>query len=137
MPNSNARHVSLSSFRRAMTYSFGSIAEGSLIVAILDMIKAALNIIYNEQASSGDAIGACVACCASCILGCVRGLVDYFNRYAYIEIAMWVDALLSTLVIADRGRNSEGSASPTLQPRKMPGASSKTAVSMRSSTILS
>lgn len=71
-----------------MTYSFGSIAEGSLIVAILDMIKAALNIIYNEQASSGDAIGACVACCASCILGCVRGLVDYFNRYAYIEIAM-------------------------------------------------
>jgi len=72
-----------------MTYSFGSIAEGSLIVALLDVLRAALTLLKNQEAASGDTMGAAIACCASCCVGCIRGLVDYFNRYAYIEIAMF------------------------------------------------
>ena len=29
---------------------------------------------------------ACLALCAECFLSCIEGLVEYFNRYAYIEI---------------------------------------------------
>lgn len=59
-----------------MTYSFGSIAEGSLIVALLDLLRAALNVLQSQEAASGDAVGAAIACVASCCVGCVRGLVD-------------------------------------------------------------
>lgn len=76
LPNVRARHVASGSFRRAMTYSFGSIAEGSLIVAFLDLLRAALSLIQNQEAASGDMFGAIMACIASCCVGCVRGLVD-------------------------------------------------------------
>merc|ERR1711939_72574 len=89
LPDVVQKHVTLSSFRRTMTYSFGSIAEGSLIVALLDVLRAALTLLKNQEAASGDTMGAAIACCASCCVGCIRGLVDYFNRYAYIEIAMF------------------------------------------------
>lgn len=74
------KHAARSSFRRAMTYSFGSIALGSLIVALLDLIRAAISLVQQQQADSGDMIGACLACFAQCIVGCIRGLVAYFNR---------------------------------------------------------
>lgn len=73
-----------------MTYSFGSIAEGSLIVALLDVIRAGLNVVQQQEAMSGDAVGACIACCASCLVGCVRGLVDYFNRWATVHWLVWI-----------------------------------------------
>lgn len=63
-----------------MTYSFGSIAEGSLIVALLDLLRAALSILRQQQADSGDAIGAAIACVAQCCVGCIRWAVDYFSE---------------------------------------------------------
>ncbi|KAK9900425.1 DUF580-domain-containing protein [Cystobasidium minutum MCA 4210] len=89
MPGERAVHAARSSFRRAMTYSFGSIAEGSLIVALLDLLKAGLTLLRQQEQQSGDVVGAAIACCAECCIGCIRWLVDYFNRYAYIEIAMF------------------------------------------------
>ena len=32
------------------------------------------------------AVGAILACCAACCVGVIANLVEYFNRYAYIEI---------------------------------------------------
>lgn len=69
-----------------MTYSFGSICFGSLIVALLDLLRAGLRILQAQASDSGDTVMAIVACCVQCCVACVRGLVDYFNRYAYIEI---------------------------------------------------
>jgi hypothetical protein len=34
-------------------------------------------------------VGVVFACCAECLIGCVEGMVQYFNRYAYIEIALY------------------------------------------------
>lgn len=33
-----------------------------------------------------SAVEACLACCAACFIGMLQSLVEYFNRYAYIEI---------------------------------------------------
>jgi hypothetical protein len=63
----------------------GSIAFGSFIVAILDLIRAGLQVLQQYEAGQGDTIGAAIACCAQCFVGCIASMVEYFNRYAYIE----------------------------------------------------
>ncbi|EST09646.1 Choline transporter-like protein [Kalmanozyma brasiliensis GHG001] len=82
-------HAAWGAFRRSMTYSLGSICFGSLIVAILDMLRALFNLLQSQAASDGDMTGQILACIASCCIGCIRALVDYFNRYAYINIALY------------------------------------------------
>ncbi|EPS94136.1 hypothetical protein FOMPIDRAFT_1153435 [Fomitopsis schrenkii] len=83
------RHPTLSSFGRASTLSLGSIAFGSLIVTLLDIIRLILNAIRNNANAEGHPVEVCLACCAECIVGCIEGMVQYFNRYAYIEIALY------------------------------------------------
>ncbi|KAM0750747.1 DUF580-domain-containing protein [Meredithblackwellia eburnea MCA 4105] len=81
--------VAWGAFKRASTYSMGSIALGSLIVALLDLLRAALQLLQNYESGQGDAVGAAIACCAQCCVGCVASLAEYFNRYAMIEIALY------------------------------------------------
>ncbi|KIL66185.1 hypothetical protein M378DRAFT_161032 [Amanita muscaria Koide BX008] len=82
-------YVTLSSFWRVSTMSLGSIAFGSLIVTVLEMIRLILNLAQNNANMDGHPVEACLACCAACFVGCIEGLVEYFNRYAYIEIALY------------------------------------------------
>lgn len=70
----------LGSFKRSMTYSFGSICFGSLIVAVLDLLRAGLNIMKQEARSDGDMIAYACTCVAECCLGCITWAVEYFNR---------------------------------------------------------
>ncbi|PWN47996.1 DUF580-domain-containing protein [Violaceomyces palustris] len=83
------KNVALGSFKRASTYSLGSICFGSLIVAILDLLRALLNVVQQQQASEGDACGTILACVAGCCIGCIDAMVQWFNRYAYINIALY------------------------------------------------
>ncbi|GAA5895354.1 Pns1p [Sporobolomyces salmoneus] len=84
-----ATKVAFGAFKRASTYSFGSIAFGSLIVAILDVLRAFFQILRSYENSEGNMIGAAIACVAQCCIGCIASLVEYFNRYAYIQIALF------------------------------------------------
>lgn len=83
------KHPNLSSFGRASTLSLGSIAFGSLIVTLLELLKMILQMAQNNANADGQPIEAALACCAQCFIGCIEGLVEYFNRYAYIEIALY------------------------------------------------
>ncbi|KAF8671807.1 CTL (choline transporter-like) family [Rhizoctonia solani] len=85
MPN----NPSLSAFVRASTLSLGSIAFGSLIVTLLELLRIILNSIRANAAESGSPVEAALACCAACFVGCIESMVEYFNRYAYIEIALY------------------------------------------------
>lgn len=60
-------------FRRAMTYSFGSISFGSLIVALINMLRQAVSIAQQQEAQSGNI----VASIAFCILGCLISILDW------------------------------------------------------------
>ncbi|GAA6023160.1 hypothetical protein JCM11491_003283 [Sporobolomyces phaffii] len=84
-----SKTVAWGSFRRASTYSFGSIAFGSLIVAVLDVLRAFFQLLRSYENSEGNMVGAAIACVAQCCISCITGLVEYFNRYAYIEIALY------------------------------------------------
>ncbi|KAF8200821.1 plasma-membrane choline transporter-domain-containing protein [Pholiota molesta] len=84
------KHPTISAFGRASTLSLGSIAFGSLIVTILDLLRLILNAAQNNANADGHPVEACLACCAACFVGILQNLVEYFNRrYAYIEIALY------------------------------------------------
>ncbi|EIN11911.1 DUF580-domain-containing protein [Punctularia strigosozonata HHB-11173 SS5] len=85
MPN----HPTTSAFVRASTLSLGSIAFGSLIVTLLEVIRMILNAARNSAQEDGNPALAIVACIAECCISCIEGAVEYFNRYAYIEIALY------------------------------------------------
>jgi hypothetical protein len=77
---------SIKAFKRATTYSLGSICMGSLIIAILQTIKFMLQ---QARSNRGGGIGAILAACAVCLLGCIESLVRYFNMYAFTQVAVY------------------------------------------------
>lgn len=75
----------LGALRRAMTTSFGSICFGSLIIALLKLLRAILQTLMDQD----DGILAFIACIAACIVGCIEGLIEYFNHYAFTQVAIY------------------------------------------------
>lgn len=93
------KHPALGSFRRTMTYSFGSVTFGSLIVAIVNLIRYLLDLA--RQAASQDIgndvlrmVATCVVCLAQCFMNIVDWMVEYFNHYAYTFVALYGKAYL-------------------------------------------
>ncbi|KAH7916531.1 plasma-membrane choline transporter-domain-containing protein [Hygrophoropsis aurantiaca] len=102
------KHPALLAFGRASTLSLGSIAFGSLIVTLLEILRIILNAVRNNADASGRPVQVCLACCAECFAGCIEGIVKCFNRYAYIEIALYGKSYVSAAkdtwnMIKDRG----------------------------------
>lgn len=69
------------SAKRALTTSFGSICFGSLIIALIRTMRAMLREAIRR--------GSIMAVIANCILGCIESLVEYFNSYAYVHVAIY------------------------------------------------
>jgi len=77
----------LGAARRALTYSFGSICFGSLLVALLQTLRRVLSIV--RRANTNNVFIAVLACIADCILGCIEYLLRFFNKYVYVIIASY------------------------------------------------
>lgn len=75
-PGESTRGASLKSFGRASTFSLGSIAFGSLILAILDLLRGILSVVQQTEAQSGDMLGAAIACVVQCLLGCIQWAIE-------------------------------------------------------------
>lgn len=75
----NAENPTKQAFRRATTTSLGSICFGSLIVAVLRTIRALL-----RSQRNNDGIP-----CLICIIQCIENLIEYFNLYAYTQVAIY------------------------------------------------
>ncbi|KAJ7218063.1 plasma-membrane choline transporter-domain-containing protein [Mycena pura] len=102
------KHPTLSAFGRASTLSLGSIAFGSLIVTLLELLKMVLHAAQNSANADGHPVEACLACCAACFVGIIESLVEYFNRYMEARIPIMAlmclfDLLTSYRLLADRG----------------------------------
>ncbi|WVR07244.1 protein PNS1 [Kwoniella sp. DSM 27419] len=102
------KRATLKAFVRASTLSLGSIAFGSLIVTILELLRLILQTLQQYEAGQGDTIGAIVACCAACCVGCIENMVQWFNKYAYIEISLYGKAYIPAAkdtwtLLKDRG----------------------------------
>lgn len=83
------KHAAMSSFRRAITYSLGSISLGSLIVSIINFIRQILSVLQQDARQSGDTLATVILCFVQCCFGVLDWLVTYFNHYAYSYIALY------------------------------------------------
>jgi hypothetical protein len=75
------RNPTAAAFRRALSYSFGSVCFGSLLVALLQLIRLILRCSVRR--------GTLAAACVDCLLSFVEELIEYFNRYAFTQVAMY------------------------------------------------
>ena len=71
------------SFSRAMTWSFGSICLGSLLVAILRAIRQML-----REARKNKNAQLCL-CIIDCLMGIIEELLKIFNRYAFCFVSIY------------------------------------------------
>jgi len=85
----DVRNPTLKSFKRAITTSFGSICFGSLIIAIIQTLRALARQARREGSEEGNILVVIFACCAECILSCIGDLIEYFNVYAFTEVAIY------------------------------------------------
>ncbi|TGZ82543.1 DUF580-domain-containing protein [Ascodesmis nigricans] len=102
------KNATLGAFKRAMTYSFGSICFGSLVVSIIQLIKQAVSIARQDAAMDGNIVGTILFCCLECFIGLIEWLVTFFNHYAYSYIALYGEAYIPSAkqtwrMMKDRG----------------------------------
>jgi len=78
-----------SSFKFSITYAFGSICLGSLIVGILKTIRLVARTIATQESSNDNEWARVVSCCCICFLSLLENIIQYFNEWAYAYIAMY------------------------------------------------
>ncbi|EEA27314.1 putative choline transporter, neither null mutation nor overexpression affects choline transport [Talaromyces marneffei ATCC 18224] len=81
-------------FKRATTYSFGSISLGSLIIALVNMMRQACSIAQQQEAAQGSMVGSIAFWVLGCFIALLDWLVQFFNRYAFCHIALYGKAYI-------------------------------------------
>lgn len=94
---STPKGITMGSFKRAMSTSFGSICFGSLIVSLIETFRQTLTLIRNAfmiNQNFGN-ISHVIFWIIDLIIGFLRWLVQYFNHYAYSFIALYGESYLN------------------------------------------
>ena len=68
---------------RSMTYSFGSVCLGSLGVTTVELLRGAFFSVATRKRNSH------LRSAARSILGCFQGILESFNRYAFVYVALY------------------------------------------------
>jgi len=71
---------------RSATYSLGSIAFGSLVVAILQLLRSVLRSAANDRNNRSAGL---LHCLAACLLLYLERIVEYFNKWAYVYVGLY------------------------------------------------
>ncbi|KAL1844961.1 hypothetical protein VTK73DRAFT_1424 [Phialemonium thermophilum] len=89
----NARNyptaVTRGALRRSLTYSFGSISLGSLLVAIVNFLRQLCSVAQRQEAAQGNMIASIAFCVLGCLIGILDWAVQFLNRYAFSHIALY------------------------------------------------
>jgi Plasma-membrane choline transporter len=75
--------------KRTLTYSFGSISLGSLIVAIINGLRQLCSIAQSDAQAQGNILGQIAFCILQCFIGLLDWAVQFINRYAFVTIALY------------------------------------------------
>ncbi len=76
-------------FKRSVTYSFGSICFGSLIVAIIQFLRQICSAAQSSAAGDGNIVGSIIFCIIGCLISLLDWAVEFLNRYAFSYIALY------------------------------------------------
>lgn len=86
--------VTRGALRRALTYSFGSISLGSLVVAIINFLRQLASVAQQQAAGEGSLLGTILWCVVGCLIGILDWAVQFLNRYAFSYIALYGKAYI-------------------------------------------
>lgn len=86
--------ATMGAFKRATTYSAGSISLGSLLVAIINMLRQMCSIAQAQSSQDGNIIGTIAFCIIGCLIGLLEWAVQFINRYAFCHIALYGKAYI-------------------------------------------
>lgn len=81
----------LRSYKMVFRYHLGSLAFGSLILAIVQFLQLVVEAFKKQAEANGAANNKCfeyVINCIRCCLACVERIVQFINKTAYIQIAI-------------------------------------------------
>ncbi|KAF9909229.1 putative choline transporter, neither null mutation nor overexpression affects choline transport, partial [Lobosporangium transversale] len=103
-PQGMTKSPTIESLKRSCTTSIGSICFGSLIIAVIQTLRA----IANMARGDSDGIMAFIACLIDCILACIQGIAEFINKYAFAQVAIYgkpyIQAAKDTwTILQDRG----------------------------------
>jgi len=76
-------------YSRTMRYSFGSVAFGALIIAIVQLIRILFKYLKSNIKGKENACAQCLFKCLSCCLACFERFLEFLNKNAYIMIAIY------------------------------------------------
>ncbi|CAF3458018.1 unnamed protein product [Rotaria socialis] len=79
----------LASLLRALVFHLGTIAFGSLLIAIVKLIRGLLEYLEEKVKDKTGSIARCVFCCCRCCLFCLEKFLKFLNRNAYIITAIY------------------------------------------------
>jgi len=107
-PNSMPKGATRGAFKRSVTYSFGSISLGSLLVAIIQFLRQLCSAAQHNAASDGNIVGSILFCILGCLIGILNWAVEFLNRYAFSYIALYGKSYVAAAkdtwrMIKDRG----------------------------------
>ncbi|CAF2332821.1 unnamed protein product [Rotaria sp. Silwood2] len=74
---------------RALIFHLGTIAFGSLIIAIVKVIRGILEYVEKKVKDKTGTIARCLFCCCRCCLFCLEKFLKFLNRNAYIITAIY------------------------------------------------
>ncbi|KAI8912479.1 plasma-membrane choline transporter-domain-containing protein [Gorgonomyces haynaldii] len=76
------------SFYRTCRYHLGSVALGSLLITIIELIRLFLYQLQAKVAKSKNPYLKYIVACAQCCMKCIEMVVKWINRNAYVYIAI-------------------------------------------------
>lgn len=70
-------------------YHAGTAAFGSLLVAIVQIIRAMIAKAQKEAEKADNKLAKCVLCCCQCCFWCLETLLKFINKNAYVQTAIF------------------------------------------------
>ena len=102
------RDATRAALKRSLTYSFGSISLGSLVVAIINFLRQICSVAQQNEAADGNIVGVILFCILGCLISILQWAAEFLNRYAFSYIALYGDPYIKAAkatwkMIKDRG----------------------------------
>lgn len=79
----------LQSMWQVLFYHLGTCAYGSLIIAIIQFIRAIIARLQREAKKVNSKIAQCILCCCQCCFWCLENCMKFLNKNAYIQTAIF------------------------------------------------
>ena len=79
----------VTSLLTTLFYHLGTCAYGSLIIAIIQLIRTILYKIQKQVAKAHNSVANCILCCCQCCFCCLERCMKFINKNAYIQTAIF------------------------------------------------